>query len=342
MLRKINIGGKLIGNGEPPFIIAEGGINHNGDLSLAKEMIKSASDAGADAIKFQTHFADKEMVESSITARYIGESVYHLIGRMELSKDDHIELIECAKKHGIIFLSTPFSKEAVDLLCELDVPAFKIGSGELTNLPLVEYIARKNKPVILSTGMSTMDEIAEAVNLIKTYNKKLILMQCTSIYPTRYEDVNLGAMKILRDVFNVPVGLSDHSECIYTALGAVALGACVIEKHFTLSRKLDGPDQKASIEPPELVELVKGSNAIFKATGDCKEVIQEEVQVQQFARESVVSLVDIKKGEMIRQDMVWVKRPGTGIPARCLNSVLGRVVNKDINKNNILQWSDLA
>lgn len=341
LLRKIKISGKMVGDGELPFIIAEAGINHNGDVSLAKKMIKEAAKVGADAIKFQTHIADKEMVETSITADYIGESIFNLIKRMELSKDDHIELIDYSNQNGIIFLSTPFSKEAVDLLYELGVPAFKIGSGELTNLPLIEYIAKKGKPIILSTGMSSMDEIEESVSLIKKYNDELILMQCTSTYPTKYEDVNLGVIRILREKFNIPIGLSDHSTGIYTALGAVALGACMIEKHFTLSRDLPGPDQKASIEPDELAELVTGSNAIFRALGTNKKVIDDELPVQQFARESVVSVVDIPEGTVITGSMVTVKRPGTGIPAKDLNKVIGKKTKTAIKKNSLINWGYL-
>lgn len=341
MQNKIEISGKIIGENKPAFIIAEAGINHNGEVSLAKEMIKEAAKAGADAIKFQTHLADKEMIESSITADYVGESVFELIKRMELSKDEHIELINYSNKIGIQFLSTPFSKEAVDLLSELEIPAFKIGSGELTNLPLIEYIAKKKKPVILSTGMSSMEEIEESVNLIKKYNDKLILMQCTSTYPTKYEDVNLGAIRVLNDKFNVPVGLSDHSIGIYTALGAVAMGACIIEKHFTMSRDLPGPDQKASIEPKELADLVIGANAIYRALGSNKKVIDDEVPVQQFARESVVSTVPIPEGSTIKKEMVWVKRPGTGIPAKRLTDVIGKIAKRDIVKNSIIKWEDI-
>lgn len=342
MLKKIEISDRIIiGENEPVFIIAEAGINHNGDISLAKKMIIEAAKAGAGAIKFQTHIADKEMVESSITADYVGESIFGLIKRMELSKEEHKKLMDCSKKNDILFLSTPFCKEAVDLLDELEVPAFKIGSGELTNLSLLEYIAKKGKPIILSTGMSSINEIEDSVNLIKKYNDKLILMQCTSTYPTKYEDVNLGVIRILKEKFGVPIGLSDHSTGIYTALGAVALGACIIEKHFTLSRELPGPDQKASIEPDELAELVTGADAIFKALGTNKKVIDEEIPVQKFARESIVSSMDIPEETIIMKTMVTVKRPGTGIPAKDINKVVGKRTKKAIKKNSILAWDDL-
>lgn len=338
MKKKIEISGRKIGENEPVFIIAEAGINHNGNILLAKEMIKEAARAGAHAIKFQTHIADKEMVESSITADYIGEPIFGLIKRMELSKEEHKDLIDFSRENNIIFLSTPFCMEAADLLDELGVPAFKTGSGELTNLPLLEHIAKKGKPMIVSTGMCNMDEIEESINSIKKYNTNYILLQCTSTYPTKYEDVNLGVIRILNEKFNVPVGLSDHSSGIYTALGGVALGACMIEKHFTLSRDLPGPDQKASIEPNELAELVKGADAIFKALGANKTVINEELPVQQFARESVVSLEDIPNETTITKAMVTVKRPGTGIPARDLIKVIGKKTKKAIKKNSILDW----
>jgi len=281
------------------------------------------------------------MVKSEITADYVGGPIFDLIKRVELSKADHEKLMNHAKKKGILFLSTPFSKEAVDLLDELGVPAFKIGSGEMTNLPLVEYIASKGKPMIVSMGMSTLAEIKETVDLLKRKKVKFALLHCTSTYPTAYEDINLGFMKKLEKEFSVPIGLSDHSIGIYTALGAVALGACIIEKHFTISRNWPGPDQKVSIEPQELAELVRGVRAIEKALGTSKKVLVAEKPVQAFARESVVALVDIKKGSTIKKNMIWTKRPGTGIPAKEFNKVLGKKARIDIKKDRLIKWDDL-
>ena len=338
---KIKIGDKLIDEGEPCFIIAEAGINHNGSLTLAKKLIDAAKDAGADAVKFQTHLAEKEMLKGEITADYIGEPVFNLIKRMELSKKQHLELMSYCEDKSIIFLSTGYCKEAVDLLDELGLPLFKVGSGEVTNLPLIEYIAKKGKPMIVSTGMTTMEELKLSVELIKKINDKLILLQCTSTYPTKYEDVQLKSIEQLRKEFDVPVGFSDHSIGIYIPLAAVALGACVIEKHFTMDRNLPGPDQKASIEPDELKELVKGIRAIADAMKNPKAVVEGEKEVQNFARESVVSILDIPEETIITNGMVNVKRPGIGIPARDLNKVIGKKTKKAIKKSSLIKWGDL-
>lgn len=341
-MKRISIENKAINGSEPVFIIAEAGINHNGKLEHAKLLIDEAARVQVSAIKFQTHFLDDEMLKDHQGADYIGESLYELLDRTKLSKDDHRILQSHAKEKNIIFLSTPFSREASDFLDEINVPAFKIGSGELTNLPFLEHVAKKGKPMILSTGMSTLEEIKNTIDFVKPINDQLILMQCTSSYPTRYENVNLRFMEILRNTFDVNVGLSDHSEGIYTALGAVALGAVVVEKHFTIDRNWPGPDQKASIEPKELAELVKGSLAVWKALGEKKIVLEDEIQVQKMARESVVSIKDIKKGETLGYDNLWVKRPGTGIPAKELKNVCGKIAHRDIVANVLLTQEDIA
>lgn len=338
---KFKIGDREIGDGEPCFIIAEAGINHNGDINLAKKLIDVAKDAGTDAVKFQTHLAEKEMLKGEITADYIGEPVFDLIKRMELSKEQHQELMNYCEDKGIIFLSTGYCREAFDLLDELGLPLFKVGSGEVTNLPLVEYIAKKGKPMIVSTGMTTMEELKLSVGLIKKINDKLILLQCTSTYPTKYENVQLKGIGQLKKKFGVPVGFSDHSIGIYTSLAAVALGACVIEKHFTMDRNMPGPDHKASIEPDELKELVKGIRAIEAAMKNPKTVVEGERDVQNFARESVVSILDIPKETILTKDVVAVKRPGTGIPAKNLNKLIGKKTNKAIKKDSLIKWDDL-
>ncbi len=340
--KKIKIGDRVIGDGEPVFVIAEAGINHNGDMEKAKALIDAAVSAGADAIKFQTHIPEEEMLDIEATAGYVGESLFGLLKRMELSKDNHVELMNYAKEKGIMFLSTPFSKAAADMLEELGVPAFKIGSGEATNIPLLVHIAKKGKPMIISTGMTEMGEVEDTVEEVKKYNDQIILAQCTSTYPTRYDDVNLKAIQSMREKFSVPVGLSDHSEGIYTALAAAALGACVIEKHFTISRNWPGPDQKASIEPNELAEMVKGVRAIDRAlSSPAKKVISDEVPVQKMARESVVSIKDIPEGTVISQDMIWVKRPGTGIPARDMNKIIGKTAKRTIKSDSLISWEDV-
>lgn len=341
MTREVRIGERPVGDAHPVFVVAEAGVNHDGDMAKARELVAAAAECGADAVKFQTHLPEREMLPQGETAGYVGESLYTLLKRVELSREQHQELRAEADRRGILFLSTPFSREAADLLEELGVPAFKIGSGEMTNWPLLRHVARKGKPVILSTGMSTLEEVAQAVAQVRALNPDLILLQCTSSYPTRYEDVHLGVIGLYRERFGVPVGLSDHSPGVYTALGAVALGASLLEKHFTLDRRWPGPDQQASIEPPELRELVRGARAIKAALGGTKAVLAEEVPVQRMARESVVTLVDIPAGGVLTEEMVWVKRPGTGIPARELERVIGRRVRRPVPADTLLTWEDL-
>ena len=341
MINKIKIGEKLIGENQPCFIIAEAGINHNGNIEKAMLLIQKAAEAGADAIKFQTHLPEKEMLKDGFTAEYVKSSLFDLLKKVELSKKDHINLKKYAEKKGILFLSTPFSREAADLLEKIGVKAYKVGSGEMTNLPLLEHIVRKGKPMIISTGMSTFREVRETVNFVKRFNNKFIILHCTSSYPAKYEDLNLRVIERLKKELKIPVGLSDNSIGIYTALTAIALGACVLEKHFTISRKWPGPDQKASIEPKELKELVQGVRAVEKALGSTKKITSDELPVKKMARESVVSLVDIPNGATIKKNMVWVKRPGTGIPAKYLNKIVGLRAKKSIKANQLIKWENL-
>lgn len=338
---KIKIGKNLIGDGCPVFIIAEAGINHNGDIEKAMLLIDEAVKCGADAVKFQTHLPEKEMLKDAFTADYVGDSLFDILKKVELSKEDHIKLKKYAEEKGILFLSTAFSREAADLLEEINVKAYKIGSGEMTNLPLIEHIAKKGKPMFISTGMSILEEIKETVDLVKKLNNNFIILHCTSSYPTKYEDVNLKVIEQLREEFKTPVGLSDHSLGIYTSLAAVVLGACVLEKHFTISREWPGPDQKASIEPRELKALVQGVRAIKKALGNIKKINDDEVPIKKMARESVVSLKDISSGTVIEKDMVWVKRPGTGIPAKDLSEIIGCRTKRNIKANQLISWKDL-
>jgi N-acetylneuraminate synthase len=340
-MNEIQIGNCYIGKGHPPFIIAEAGINHNGDFEKALQLIDAASEAGADAIKFQTHMPEFEMLRDVKGADYIGGSLYDLLEKTKLTEEEHIELKKYAEAKGIIFFSTPFSKEAADFLEEIGVLLFKIGSGELTNIPLLIHIAKKKKPMIISTGMSEISEIEETFRAVTKVNPNIALMQCTSTYPTAYKDVNLKIIPMLEEKFDVPVGLSDHSEGIYTALGGVALGAKIIEKHFTIDRAWPGPDQKSSIEPSDLRELVNGAHIIFEALGANKVVLEDEIQIQHMARESVVSLKYIRHGQVITEEMVWTKRPGTGIPAKMLWNVIGKRAKREILPNSLIQWDDL-
>ena len=337
----VRIGQRAVGNGHSCFIIAEAGINHNGDTALAAELVDAAAAAGADAIKFQTHFPEHEMLKGGATAAYVGESLFDLLTRTALSRDAHFDLRDRARAKGIIFLSTPFSREAADFLETVGVLAFKTGSGELTHLPLQRHIARKGKPMIVSTGMSTPEEIDRTVQVIHAEGASFALMHCTSTYPTPYEHVQLGCINELQRRYNVPVGFSDHTLGSFAALAAVALGANLLEKHFTTSRSLPGPDQQGSIEPKELEELVRGIRAIEQARGATKKIQPGEQDVRDMALHSVVSIRDIPAGATIGSDDVWAKRPGTGIPARQLGEVVGRVAKKAIAKDRLIQWDDL-
>jgi len=338
---EITIAGRRIGAGHPCFVIAEAGINHNGDVAIASDLVRAAAQAGADAIKFQTHFPEHEMLRGGATAAYVGESLFDLLTRTALSRDDHFTLRDLAAKNGIIFLSTPFSREAADFLDTLGVPAFKTGSGELTNLPLQQHIARKGRPMIISTGMSTPDEIERTVQAIRAIGTPFALMHCTSTYPTPFEHVQLDCIPALQRKYEAAVGFSDHTLGNVIAFAAATVGANLFEKHFTLSRSLPGPDQQGSMEPAELGELVKGIRAIEQARGATKTIQPGEQEVRNMAHHSVVSVRDIPAGATIAAADIWAKRPGTGIPARRLNDVIGRVAKRAIERDHLVQWDDL-
>jgi sialic acid synthase SpsE len=338
----ITIGTRKIGPGQPCFVIAEAGINHNGDASLAAELLDAAAAAGADAFKIQTHFPEHEMLKGGTTAAYVGESLFDLLTRTALSREAHVTLQARAAKKGVVFLSTPFSREAADYLESIGVPAFKTGSGELTNVPLQRHIARKHHPMIVSTGMSTSEEIDATVQAIRAEGATFALMHCTSTYPTPFEHVQLDCIPALRERYDVPVGFSDHTLGTFMAFGAVTLGANLYEKHFTTSRSLPGPDQQGSMEPRELEELIKGIRAIERARGATKKIQPGEQDVRNMAHHSVVSIRDIAAGATIDAADVWPKRPGTGIPARQLAEVIGRTAKRAIAKGRLITWDDLA
>jgi N-acetylneuraminate synthase len=337
----ISIGGRLVGPGHPCFVIAEAGINHNGEVSLARELVDAAAAAGADAIKFQTHFPEHEMLRAGATAAYVGEPLFDLLTRTALTRDAHVELADRAAKRGIVFLSTPFSREAADFLDSIGVVAFKTGSGELTNIPLQRHIARKRKPMIISTGMSTPEEIGRTVEAVQAEGTPFALMHCTSTYPTPYEHVQLGCIPWLHGLYGVPVGFSDHTAGGYVALAAVSSGADLFEKHFTTSRSLPGPDQQGSIEPSELADLIKGIRAVERSRGATKMIQPGEQDVRDMAHHSVVSIRDIAAGATIGNDDVWAKRPGTGIPARYLDQIVGRRTRRAISRDRLIAWDDL-
>jgi N-acetylneuraminate synthase len=348
-MKNINIGSRVVGKGVPCFIIAEAGVNHNGDINLAKKLIDAAVDSGADAVKFQTFTAEELVTVNAPKAGYQmqttdpSESQFQMIKKLELSKKDHQELNEYARKKGILFLSTPFDEKSVDLLIEIKVPLIKVGSGEITNHPFLRYIAKKRLPIILSTGMSTLEEVGEAVSAIREEGcEDLIVLHCTSNYPARIEDSNLLAMKTMADEFSVSVGYSDHTPGIYVPLAAVALGACVIEKHFTLDKNFPGPDQATSLEPCELKEMVRGIKIVEKALGSAEKVPTKlESEVRNIARRSIVARVAILKGAQITEDMLAFKRPGEGISPKEVGDVLGKTAKKNIFVDEIIKFESL-
>lgn len=346
--RSINISGRKIGDGQPVFIVAEAGVNHNGSMTLAKKMIDAAKAAGADAVKFQTFKAEELATKRAPKAGYQkkrvkGKSHYEMLKELELSAEDFKQLSYYSSRKKIIFLSTPFDALSADLLDKIGMPAFKISSGEITNLPLLCRIAHFGKPIILSTGMASLSEVKNAVKAIFSLgNKKLILLHCTSSYPTRYEDVNLLAMKTLRKTFNVPVGYSDHTPGLETPVAAAALGAVVIEKHFTLDKKLEGPDHRASLSPEEFRKMVKTIRNIEKALGDgIKAPRKTEMAVQAVARKSIVALRNVSKGTQLSAEMLTIKRPGTGISPKYLNELTKRRAKTNIKRDQVITWDKI-
>ena len=343
-MKTVNISGAHIGEGMPCFIIAEAGVNHNGDVNLAKKLIDVAKKTGADAVKFQTFDVEELVTSSADKAQYqkettgAEESQFEMIRKLQLTEGDFTGIFAYAEEKGLIFLSSPFDKKSVDLLDRLNVPAFKVPSGEINNFPLLEHIAAKGKPIILSTGMATLREVEEALEIIQNHGgKDIVLLHCVSSYPARMEDMNLKAMETLSTAFRLPVGLSDHTVGITMPIAAVALGACVIEKHFTLDRNLPGPDHRASLEPEELEQMIKAIRDVEKAMGDgIKRPTEQEEEVKKAARRSIVAKVDIPQGTIITEDMLGIKRPGTGIEPKYLESVVGSVARTMIERDEVL------
>lgn len=327
------------------LIIAEAGVNHNGSLELAKKLIDAAAKAGADAVKFQTFKSEDLVSINAPKAKYqklttdATETQFEMIKKLELSIQDHKELVAYAKKKKIMFLSTPFDEESVDLLIELGVPMIKIGSGEVTNHPFLRYISGKGMPVILSTGMSTLEEVAEAVSVIRKAGcKDLTLLHCTSNYPARIEDCNLLAMRTMANEFNLPIGYSDHTSGIVVPIAAAALGSCVIEKHFTVDKNLKGPDHKASLEPDELEQMVKSIRMVESALGSSvKAPVDAELEVRDVARRSIMAKVDIPKGTVITVDMLVFKRPGIGLPPKNAKFLIGKTAKRILYKDEIIK-----
>jgi N-acetylneuraminate synthase len=334
----------LVGPNEPPLVIAEIGINHEGSFEKAVRMVDDAAAAGFEVAKFQCHVIEDEMIPNDVIPGNAKESIWDIMKRCALSEAEDNELKAYVEKKGMIYLSTPFSRAAADRLEKMGVLGYKIGSGECNNYPLIEHIAGFGKPVILSTGMNDLRSIEPAVAIFRKAAVPFGLLHCTSMYPTPYEKVRLGGLEDLQRAFpDALVGLSDHSLGNYTCFAAVALGARILEKHFTSDKTWPGPDVPISIDPRELKELIDGSRAIFKALGGHKEILREEQPTIDFAYACVVAIRDIARGETLDRGNVWVKRPGTGaIKAVDFEKVLGKKAGRAIPKNAQLGWDDFA
>jgi len=343
---EILIGNRKIGANYEPFVIAEIGINHEGDYDKAVQMVLDAHRSGAECVKFQCHIIEDEMSNHAkeVIPANADESIYNIMEKCAFSLKEEIQLKELAESLNMIYLSTPFSRAAANRLEEMGVVAYKIGSGECNNYPLVEHIAKFGKPIILSTGMNDIDSILPSVEIFRKYNVPYALLHCTSLYPTPYNKVRLGALVDLREAFSDAVlGLSDHSLGNYTCFASVAFEASILEKHFTSNKNWEGPDVPISIDPDELRDLICGSKAIHEAMGGNKSILKEEQPTIDFAYASVVAIKDIKKGDMLTEENIWVKRPGTGeILAKHFQSLLGKVTQSDINTDCHLSWRDIA
>jgi N-acetylneuraminate synthase len=339
----VNIAGRAVGAGAPVLVVAEIGNNHDGSIRQAERLIEAAAEAGADAVKFQTHIAEAEMLPSTPTPPHFDEPRWEFTKRMELSKDDHVRLKAFAEERKLVFFSSPFSVEAVELLEEVGVPAYKVASGELTNPPLLESIAATRKPVLLSSGMSGMEDVERAVSILRSDGSELVVLQCTSNYPCPPELVNLRAMVAMGERLGVPYGLSDHTPGVWTSVAAVALGAVVVEKHFTLSKRLYGPDHHASLTPEELARLVEGVREVEAAMGDGRKERDPSLDPARATFEkSIVAKIRIPQGAVLERGMLTTKRPGNGISAQRIAEVIGRTAARELERDHQLEEADLA
>ena len=334
-------------NNQSTIIIAEAGVNHNGSLKSAKKLIDVAVEAGADFVKFQTFKAETLVTRTADKAEYqkeitdTGESQFEMIKELELDRKTHEELIDHCKQIDIQFLSTAFDHESIELLAELNIPLFKIPSGEITNLPYLRHIGRMGKPIIMSTGMSTLDEVHNALNILiesGAEKEQINILHCNTEYPTPMKDVNLKAMLTIKDELGVNIGYSDHTLGIEVPIAAVAMGAAVIEKHFTLDRNMPGPDHRASLEPGELRAMVTAIRNIEKALGDGeKKPSLSETKNISVARKSIVAMISIKKGELFTEENLTVKRPGIGISPMEWDAVIGKAASSDYEMDDLIR-----
>jgi len=344
-MNEFRLGNRMIGANHPPLVIAEIGINHNGSLENAISLADEAIDAGIEVIKHQTHVVEDEMTSEakSVIPGNSDKSIYQIMEECALSEEDEISLKNHVESRGKIFLSTPFSRAAADRLENMGVCGYKIGSGECNNYPLIEHIAAFKKPIILSTGMNDIESVRPAVEIIRKNNIPYALLHTTNIYPTPDRLVRLGAMTELQEAFNdAVVGLSDHTISNHACFGAVALGASILERHFTDSMKREGPDIINSMDPSAAEDLINGANIIYEQRGGSKGPVEEEIPTIKFAFASVVTIKDIKKGESFTRDNLWVKRPGTGeILAEDYESILGKKSTNAILSGQQLKFNDI-
>ena len=350
MVTTVMIGDRSVGPGYPCFVIAEAGVNHNGDLATALELVDVAAQTGADAVKFQTFQAELLATESAPKAEYQkqttnkDQSQLQMLRQLELSATMYETIkVHCLAK-DIMFISSPFDEKSADLLERMQVPAFKIPSGEITNLPFLSHVAQKGYPLIVSTGMANLSEVESAVHTIKqANNQKIVLLQCTSNYPANPVDVNLNAMVTMTTAFQVPVGYSDHTTGVEVSLAAAALGACVIEKHFTMDRNQLGPDHLASLEPNELGALIQGIRTVEASLGHGrKEPSASEAETAAVARKSLVTTQDVAAGQQLTEECIAIKRPGTGLPPAMISHILGRTTREAIPAGTIITLDLLA
>lgn len=350
MIQPVHIGNRLVGPDQPCFIVAEAGVNHNGDMHLAHRLIDAAAEAGAGAVKFQSFITEELVTPEAPKAGYqvetTGEpgSQYKMLKALELSADQQAELKAHCEQTGILYLCTPYEKMSIDMLDRMGVAAFKIASTDTTNIPFLRYVAGKGRPVILSTGMSTLGEVEQAVNTLRAggLDGKIVILHCTSEYPAPVSDVNLRAILTMQQAFGCPVGFSDHTPGIGASPWAVAVGACVIEKHFTLDRNMVGPDHRASLEPDELVTLVRTVRDVEAALGDgIKRPTPSELPNKPLMQKSLVARRSIRSGETITSDDLTCKRPGFGLAPSWFDRVVGKRAAMDIPKDGVLTLSSV-
>ena len=344
-----SVGDRRVGGDARVFVVAEAGVNHNGDVALALALVDAAADGGADAVKFQTFRTDALVSRAAPKAGYQvettggGESQRDMLARLELTLDDFARVQERCAKRGVVFFSAPFDETSADALERLAAPLFKVPSGEITNLPFLRHVAAKRRPMIVSTGMCTLAEVAEAVAAIRAAgDPPVALLHCVSAYPAPPGEMNLRAMDTLRERFGVPVGLSDHTLGLEVALAAVARGAAIVEKHLTLDKAMPGPDHRASLDPGEMAALVRGIRTVESALGDGdKRPTPSELDTRRVARKSLVAARALRAGERLTADAVAVKRPGTGIPPADLDRAVGRRLRRDVAADEVLEWTAL-